>query len=119
MVATMVAKSEANQWRHWRGSTGNGTAPLASPPTNWSPNENVKWKAKIPGRGSGSPVVWDKRVFVVTAVPTGQDGETPRGDPTRCDAPDKRVRFGPSLQRRRARLRPLWIAGAVRLHAGW
>ncbi|MDB4396553.1 PQQ-like beta-propeller repeat protein, partial [bacterium] len=29
---------------------------------------NVKWKVSIEGKGSGSPVVWGDRVFVVTAV---------------------------------------------------
>jgi outer membrane protein assembly factor BamB len=60
----------AGNWGHWRGPLGNGVAPAASPPTTWSATENVKWKVAIPGAGSGSPVVWDDRVFVVTAVPT-------------------------------------------------
>ena len=58
----------AGNWAHWRGPTGNSVAPEATPPTQWSANENIKWKVAIPGRGSGSPVVWDDRVFVVTAV---------------------------------------------------
>jgi len=59
----------AGNWAHWRGPTGNGVAPDANPPAHWSPTKNVKWKARIPGRGSGSPVVWEDQVFVVTAVP--------------------------------------------------
>ena len=30
--------------------------------------KNVKWKVPVPGRGSGSPVVWEDKVFVVSAV---------------------------------------------------
>ncbi|MGV3483590.1 MAG: PQQ-binding-like beta-propeller repeat protein, partial [Planctomycetaceae bacterium] len=60
--------SHAENWAHWRGPQGNGTAD-ANPPTQWSDTENVKWKVAIPGRGSGSPVVWDQQIFVVTAVP--------------------------------------------------
>jgi outer membrane protein assembly factor BamB len=30
--------------------------------------ENVKWKAVIPGRASSSPIVWNDKVFVTTAV---------------------------------------------------
>ena len=55
-------------WGHWRGESGNGTSSSARPPTTWSPTQNIKWKIAIPGRGSGSPVIWDERVFVVTAV---------------------------------------------------
>ncbi|MGI9457187.1 MAG: PQQ-binding-like beta-propeller repeat protein, partial [Aeoliella sp.] len=51
----------------------------ARPPTTWSPTENVKWKVALPGRGSGSPVVWGNRVFVVTAVSAdGSDAERGR-----------------------------------------
>jgi len=45
----------------------------------WSATKNMKWKAPIPGRGSGSPVVWGDKVFVVSAVAEdgglGFDGE--------------------------------------------
>ena len=60
----------ADNWAHWRGPTGNGAATDATPPTEWSPTKNIKWKVKIPGKGSGSPVVWEDKVFVVTSVPS-------------------------------------------------
>ncbi len=79
----------ADNWTHWRGPTGNGTAGDAVPPTEWSDSKNIKWKVAIPGRGSGSPVIWEDQVFVVTAVPTGasqpstpaqpEAGQRPRG----------------------------------------
>ena len=56
------------QWGHWRGEDGNGVSTTATPPIKWSDTENVKWKVAVPGRGSGSPVIWNDRVFVVTAV---------------------------------------------------
>lgn len=61
----------ADNWGHWRGPIGNGVAPNAKPPIEWSDTKNVKWKVAIPGRGSGSPVIWENRVFVVTAVSEG------------------------------------------------
>lgn len=36
-------------------------------PVNWAPDQNVAWRAELPGDGQSSPVVWDGRV-VVTAV---------------------------------------------------
>lgn len=62
----------AGNWGHWRGPLGNGAAPEAAPPTEWSSTKNVKWKVALPGRGSSSPVIWDQQVFVTTAVPTEQ-----------------------------------------------
>lgn len=59
----------AGNWGHWRGPTGNGAALEGQPPTEWSSTKNVKWKIAIPGRGSSSPVVWDNKVFITTAVP--------------------------------------------------
>ena len=52
------------------------------PPLEWSETENIRWKAEIPGRGSGSPVVWEDRVFLMTAIPQGVDigaSHEPRG----------------------------------------
>ena len=54
----------------------------ADPPTEWSETKNVRWKVEIPGRGSGTPVVWGDRIFVLTAVPQGVDAaaaHAPRG----------------------------------------
>ena len=59
----------ANDWAHWRGPTGNGVAPEATPPIKWSDTENVKWKVEVPGRSSASPIIWKDRVYVVSAVP--------------------------------------------------
>lgn len=59
----------ADNWGHWRGDDGNSVSENANPPTHWGPSKNVKWKVAIPGRGSGSPIVWGDRVFVVSAVP--------------------------------------------------
>jgi outer membrane protein assembly factor BamB len=82
LLSFWVAPALAENWGHWRGPTGNGAAVDANPPTEWSPTKNVKWKVEIPGRGSGSPVVWGNQVFVVTAVnAAGQQsgGEQPGG----------------------------------------
>lgn len=59
---------QAENWAHWRGPTGNGVALNATPPTEWSDTKNVKWKVEIPGKGSGSPVIWGNKVFVVSAI---------------------------------------------------
>ncbi len=85
----------ADNWPHWRGPTGNGVAGDAQPPTEWSPTKNVKWKVKIPGRGSGSPVIWEDRVFVVTAIAANADpGEASLGSSSNRPSVQQRSQSG-------------------------
>lgn len=83
-------KAGADNWAHWRGPDGNGVARNASPPTQWSETKNIKWKVAIPGRGSGSPVIWKDRVFVVTGIAqsTGPQ-ETPEENRQRSARPGR------------------------------
>ena len=69
-------------WHQWRGPYASGVSRSANPPLEWSEKTNIRWKVEIPGRGSGSPVVWGDRVFVLTAVPAGAalaDSHAPLG----------------------------------------
>lgn len=69
----------AENWGHWRGPNGNGTAIDARPPLEWSSTKNVKWKVELPRWENSSPVVWDNQVFVTVAAPIdeGAPGEIP------------------------------------------
>lgn len=80
-AAAADARSAGGNWPHWRGPTGNGTSPDATPPLSWSPTKGIAWKIAIPGRGSASPIVWGSNVFVATALridspgPAGGDAQ--------------------------------------------
>ena len=76
LIVLMGPAALADNWGHWRGPTGNGVAPTATPPTEWSSTKNVKWKVAVPGIGSSSPVIWGDQVFVTTAV--SKDGGNAR-----------------------------------------
>ena len=56
-------------WPEWRGPQRTGVSTSAQPPVEWSETKNMRWKIEIPGRGAASPIVWDDRVYVPTAVP--------------------------------------------------
>ncbi|MEQ8848054.1 PQQ-binding-like beta-propeller repeat protein [Botrimarina sp.] len=72
LAIASASVAAADNWPHWRGADGAGVARDANPPVEWSETKNVKWKVAIDGLGSGSPVVWEDRVFVVTsAAPDG------------------------------------------------
>lgn len=69
-------------WPMWRGPSGIGISTTANPPLEWSETKNIRWKVEIPGRGHSSPIVWNNRLYVTTAVPVGVTGEAqhaPRG----------------------------------------
>lgn len=60
-------------WRQWRGPNGNGTAASdARPPLTWGEEENVRWKAPVPGRGLSSPVVVGDLVVLTSATADAQ-----------------------------------------------
>ena len=86
LVLTSVTSAQLPQtarfWSQWRGPDATGASQHANPPLEWSETKNIRWKIEIPGRGSASPVVWDDRLFLLTAVPvgaTGSDSHGPRG----------------------------------------
>jgi outer membrane protein assembly factor BamB len=55
-------------WPWWRGLNRDGIAKAdQSPPLHWSENQNVIWKAMLPGRGHGSATVVGNQVFVAAA----------------------------------------------------
>jgi outer membrane protein assembly factor BamB len=60
-----------SNWPAWRGPLANGIAPKSNPPVSWSESNNIKWKTAIPGKGFSTPIVWDKYIFVTTAIPKG------------------------------------------------
>ena len=72
LISLSTHAAASDSWAQWRGPLGTGEGPKADPPTKWSATENVKWKVKIPGRGTGSPVVWGDQIFIQTAIPTGK-----------------------------------------------
>lgn len=63
--------------QHWPAFRGDGTSLSSASqlPVQWSDQENVRWRQKLPGYGQSSPVVWGERVYVTTMQ--GDNKETP------------------------------------------
>jgi outer membrane protein assembly factor BamB len=60
-------------WAQWRGPEANGSASQGNPPIEWSETKNIRWKIEIPGKGHATPIIWDDKVFIQTAIPTEKD----------------------------------------------
>ena len=90
--ARLVDAAEfSTNWHQWRGPNADGSAEHAAPPLAWSETENIKWKVPVPGKGSSTPIVWDDRVYVMTAVKTDREKEGAAPAP---EQPQRRFRFG-------------------------
>ena len=70
--------AQANDWPEFRGPTGQGHAPDAPVPLEWSETHNVTWKTPIPGLGWSSPVIADGRLWITTALIDPDEGSSLR-----------------------------------------
>jgi outer membrane protein assembly factor BamB len=58
------------QWPVFRGYMSSGVLDNASLPDsfNLSNMYNIRWKSQIPGLALSSPVIWDDKIFITTAI---------------------------------------------------
>src|SRR5687768_5005237 len=63
-----VVPATAQEWTRFRGPNGTGETECKTIPAEWS-DKDVLWKAKVPGSGHSSPVIWGDKVFVFSADP--------------------------------------------------
>jgi outer membrane protein assembly factor BamB len=70
-----AARTAARNWPGFRGenAAGNGDGQGAVVEWDVETQQNIRWKAPIPGISNASPVVWGNRVFVLTAVSSAGD----------------------------------------------
>lgn len=73
LVSASLASAE--DWPGWRGPRGDGTSLEQNTPQHWNgeTGENIAWKARIPGVGHSSPIIWGDRVFVASCLEEEQD----------------------------------------------
>ena len=70
----LLQSASAGDWPRFHGPDGSGVSLDKQPlPVTWSETENLKWKAKLPGPGSSSPIVVGNRVVVTCWTGYGAD----------------------------------------------
>ena len=80
LPAAVFANDAVNDerfWAQWRGPRMAGISPNGNPPLEWSETKNVAWKKSLPRHGSSTPVIWEDRLYVLTAVPAEGDAVKP------------------------------------------
>lgn len=67
VVALAAVVTAEPNWPGFRGPHGGGVSIDATLPVEWSP-ASAAWKVEIPGRAHSSPIVWNDRVLLTTAL---------------------------------------------------
>ncbi len=78
-IALLLTAADAN-WPAFRGPASNGVSESPAPRSfnadpDSGPLKNIQWKTPIPGLGHSSPIVWQGKIFVASAV--RKDGDAP------------------------------------------
>ncbi|MFQ3591666.1 MAG: PQQ-binding-like beta-propeller repeat protein [Gemmataceae bacterium] len=72
VVAASACLQAEEAWPSFRGGAAGGLSTNAQLPLQWDTKTNVAWSVGVPGKGWSSPIVLGKRVFVTTAVSSGE-----------------------------------------------
>src|SRR5512133_3067140 len=58
------------QWSSYRGRLSSGVLDNANLPESFdlAKMTNIRWKTEIPGLGLSSPVIWDNKLFITSAI---------------------------------------------------
>lgn len=80
LVVVSSLPATAADWPRFRGPNGSGVSDEEGLPVSWGTEQNIKWKAELPGRGTSSPIACGGRVFLTCYTGYGLDRADP-GDP--------------------------------------
>ena len=75
LSAGVFATAPSTTWPSFRGVGASGVSDGQNIPEKWdvATGENIRWKAAVPGLAHSSPIVWNNRVFVTSAVSSRDD----------------------------------------------
>jgi len=76
-ASALRSESKGVNWPSFRGEFAKGIAENFQTPMSWDieRSTNIKWKVSIPGLAHSSPVIWEDRIFLTTAVSESEDPE--------------------------------------------
>ena len=73
----MLTTSDAADWFQFRGPGGLGASQETGIPTRWSKEDNIQWRAELPGPGTSSPIVVGDRVYLTSYSGYAEQVEVP------------------------------------------
>jgi outer membrane protein assembly factor BamB len=75
VLTAHLHSSDPPVWPGFRGPSASGVADGQRLPDTWNgvSRENIRWKAPIPGLAHSSPIVWEDRVYLTSAISSRPD----------------------------------------------
>ncbi len=73
LLFVLTPQAIGDDWARFRGKQGLGISQDKGIPTEWSEDDNLVWKHKLPGSGSSSPIVIGDKVFVTCHAGSASD----------------------------------------------
>lgn len=67
LTTTFFSAIQAQNWPCWRGPSGDGKSSEINLPVKWDSITNVLWKSEVPGTGHSSLIIWEDKLFTITA----------------------------------------------------
>ncbi|MEM7049701.1 MAG: PQQ-binding-like beta-propeller repeat protein [Acidobacteriota bacterium] len=77
VLLVLSASQVAADWSRFRGPDGSGSVSGPAVPSEWSLENNLKWRTALVGKGLSSPIVHGERVFVTAYTGYGMDRRKP------------------------------------------
>lgn len=62
----LLSPVEANDWTRFRGPNGSGISEATTIPLEFT-EADYNWRIELPGGGHSSPVIWEKKAFIMSA----------------------------------------------------
>ncbi|MDX2034304.1 MAG: PQQ-binding-like beta-propeller repeat protein [Blastocatellia bacterium] len=75
LPAAAQRQNPQRNWPSFRGPHASGVADGQGLPDTWDGEKgaNIRWRTRIPGLAHSSPIVWEDKLFVTTAVSSRND----------------------------------------------
>lgn len=64
IAGAMAMPAPAGDWTQFRGTNGSAVSSETGLPVKWNKNQNIRWKAELPGRGLSGVVVAGGKAYV-------------------------------------------------------
>ena len=74
LIALALSSCTTN-WPQFRGPENNMIAKGKNLPVEWGDSLNIRWSLELEGEGWASPVVWGKKVFLISSLQVKQAAE--------------------------------------------
>lgn len=72
LLSCSLTGAQSSDWPNWRGPAHNGSSPTKGIPETFSQEQNVLWKAPLPGPAASTPVIHGESVFLTTTDPSSE-----------------------------------------------